>query len=139
MDKKVAIGIAAAGAAGLAAGAAVALAVKKNLNKVFGEMQNDVSEQIFTSPDGNNSVRVLFGASKTAKKMALVSITAKNEEKDCIMLALARRGDNLLDGEWIDNNNFQLLIGSCSKKQICDVSFEGEEIVMNYYLKRVTL
>ncbi len=139
MDKKVAIGIAAASAAGLATGAAIALAVKKNFNKIFGEMQDDVSEQIFTSPDGNNSVRVLFGASKTAKKMALVSVTAKSEEDDCILLALARKSDNLLAGEWIDNDHFQLLIGSCSKKQCCDVSFEGGKIVMNYYLKRITL
>ena len=137
MNKKVAIGIAAESAAGLAAGAAITLAVKKNFDKVFGEMQDDVSEQIFTSPDGNNSVRVLFGASKTAKKMALVSVTAKSEEDECILLALARRGDNLLNGEWIDNNTFQLLIGSCASKQCCDVSF-GEQITINYNLRRIT-
>ena len=137
MDKKVAVGIGvAAGAAGIATGAAIALAVKKNFGKLFGEMQDDATEQIFTSPDGKNSVRVLFGASKTAKKMALVSITAKSETDDCILLSLARRGDNLLEGEWIDDNHFQLLIGSCSKKQICDVVF-GEKITINYYLKRI--
>ena len=136
MDKKVAIGIA-AGVAGLATGAAITLAIKRNFDKLFGEMQDDVSEEIFTSPDGNNSVRVLFGASKTAKKMALVSITAKNEEKDCVMLALARRGDNLLSGEWIDNDHFELLLGSCSKKQCCEVVFD-DTITMNYYLTRIT-
>ena len=136
MDKKVAIGIA-AGVAGLATGAAITLAIKRNFDKLFGEMQDDVSEEIFTSPDGNNSIRVLFGASKTAKKMALVSITAKNEEKDCVMLALARRGDNLLSGEWIDNDHFELLLGSSSKKQFCEVTFDND-ITMNYYLKRIT-
>lgn len=136
MDKKVAIGIA-AGVAGLATGAAITLAIKRNFDKLFGEMQDDVSEEIFTSPDGNNSVRVLFGASKTAKKMALVSITAKNEEKDCVMLALARRGDNLLSGEWIDNDHFELLLGSSSKKQCCEVAFDND-ITMNYYLTRIT-
>lgn len=136
MDKKVAIGIA-AGVAGLATGAAVTLAIKRNFDKLFGEMQDDVSEEIFTSPDGNNSVRVLFGASKTAKKMALVSITAKNEEKDCVMLALARRGDNLLSGEWIDNDHFELLLGSSSKKQCYEVAFDND-ITMNYYLTRIT-
>lgn len=136
MDKKVAIGIA-AGVAGLATGAAITLAIKRNFDKLFGEMQDDVSEEIFTSPDGNNSVRVLFGASKTAKKMALVSITAKNEEKDCVMLALARRGDNLLSGEWIDNDHFELLLGSSSKKQCCEVTFDND-ITMNYYLTRIT-
>ena len=136
MNKKVAIGIA-AGVAGLATGAAITLAIKRNFDKLFGEMQDDVSEEIFTSPDGNNSVRVLFGASKTAKKMALVSITARNEEKDCMMLALARRGDNLLSGEWIDNDHFELLLGSSSKKQCCEVTFDND-ITMNYYLKRIT-
>ena len=100
-------------------------------------MQDDATEQIFTSPDGKNSVRVLFGASKTAKKMALVSVTAKTEDSDCILLALARRGDNLLAGEWTDDNHFQLLIGSCSKKQCCEVAFDND-ITMNYYLKRIT-
>ena len=136
MNKKVAIGIA-AGVAGLATRAAITLAIKRNFDKLFGEMQDDVSEEIFTSPDGNNSVRVLFGASKTAKKMALVSITAKNEEKDCVMLALARKGDNLLSGEWIDNDHFELLLGSCSKKQCCEIAFDND-ITMNYYLKRIT-
>ena len=136
MNKKVAIGIA-AGVAGLATGAGVALAIKKNFDRIFGEMQNDVSEQVFTSPDGNNSVRVLFGASKTAKRMALVSITAKTQDKDCLMLALARKGDNLITGEWIDNDNFNLWIGSTSKKQCCDISFAGDDIVMNYYLRRI--
>ena len=136
MDKKVVIGIA-AGVAGLATGAAITLAIKRNFDKLFGEMQDDVSEEIFTSPDGNNSIRVLFGASKTAKKMALVSITAKNEEKDCVMLALARRGDNLLSGEWIDNDHFELLLGSSSKKQCCEVTFDND-ITMNYYLTRIT-
>ncbi len=136
MNKKVAIGIA-TGVAGFATGAAITLAIKKKFDKIFGEMQDDVSEEIFTSPDGNNSVRVLFGASKTAKKMALVSITAKNEEEDCTMLALARRGDNLLLGEWIDNDHFELLLGSCSNKQCCDVVFD-DTITMNYYLKRIT-
>ena len=137
MNKKVAIGIA-TGVAGFATGAAITLAIKKKFDKIFGEMQNDVSEEIFTSPDGNNSVRVLFGASKTAKKMALVSITAKNEKEDCTMLALARRGDNLLSGEWIDNDHFELLLGSCSNKQCCDVKFGGEKIQTNYYLRRIT-
>ena len=137
MDKKVIIGVAAASIAGVATGAAVALAIKKGFDKVFGEMQDDVSEQVFTSPDGNNSVKVLFGASKTAKGMALVSVTATSQKDNCTLLALARKSDNLLCGEWSDNNNFQLLIGSCSQKQCCDVSFD-EKITINYNLRRIT-
>ena len=138
MNKKVAIGIAAASVAGLAAGAAITLAIKRNFDKLFGEMQNDVSEQIFTSPDGNNSVKIVYGSSKTAKGMALISVAAKSEKDDCILLALARKSDNLFAGEWSDNNHFQLLIGSCSDKQCCNVSFD-EKITINYYLRRITL
>lgn len=138
MDKKVIIGIAAASVASLAVGAAVALAVKKNFDRIFGEMQNDVSEQIFTSPDGDNTVKVLFGGSKTAKGMALVSVTATSQNNTCTMLALARKSDNLLAGEWADNDHFQLLIGGGSQKQCCDVSFDGDQIVENYYLRRIT-
>ncbi len=138
MDKKVAIGIAAAGVAGLATGAAITLAIKRNFDKLFGEMQNDVSEQIFTSPDGNNSVKIVYGSSKTAKGMALISVAAKSEKDDCILLALARKSDNLFAGEWSDNNHFQLLIGSCSDKQCCNVTFD-EKITINYYLRRITL
>ena len=136
MDKKVIAGVAAASIAGVAAGAAVALAVKKGFDKIFGEMQNDANEQVFTSPDGNNTVKVVFGSSKTAKKMALVSVAAKSENDECILLALARKGDNLLTGEWIDNDNFQLLIGSCASKQCCDVSFGDEKISACYYWKK---
>ena len=140
MDKRIAIGIAAGAAslAGIAIGATVALTVKKNFDKIFGEMQDDVSEQVFTSPDGNNTVKVLFGASQTAKKMALVSVTAKSEKDTCTLLALARKGDNLLSGEWVDNDHLELLIGSCSKKQCCDVDFTGEKLTINYYLRRIT-
>ena len=139
MDKKVAIGIAAgvASLTGIALGATVALAVKKNVGKVFGEMQDDVCEQVFTSPDGNNTVKVSFGASKTVKNMALVGVTSVSENDTNTLLTLVRKGDNLLEGKWSDNNNFQLLIGSCSNKQCCDVNFGGEKIQTSYYLRRV--
>ena len=138
MDKRIAIGIAAgvASLTGIAVGAAVTLAVKKNFGKLFGEMQDDATEQVFTSPNGDNSVKVLYGASKTAKGMALVSVTATSKENTYTLLDLARKGDNLLAGEWVDNDHFQLLIGSCSQKQCCDVSFD-EKITIDYSLKRI--
>ena len=141
MDKKVIIGIATAsvaGIAGIAAGAAVTIAMKKKFSKIFGEMQDDVSEQIFTSPDGNNTAKVLYGASSTAMGMALVSVTATSQNDTCTLLDLARKSDNLLVGQWIDNDHFQLLIGSSSKKQSYDISFDGDKIVANYSLRKIT-
>ena len=139
MDKRIAIGIAAgaAGLAGIAAGAAIVIAVKKNFGKIFGEMQEDACEQVFTSPNGDNTVKVVFGASKTAKGMALVSVTATSQNNTCTMLALARKSDNLLSGEWTDDNNLKLLIGSTNRKQCCDIIF-GKKIVMNYSLQKIT-
>ena len=140
MDRRIVIGITAgvASLAGIAAGAAAVIACKKNFGKVFGEMQDDVSEQVFTSPDGNNTVTVSFGASKTAKGMALVGVTATSQDKTYTLLALARKADNLLTGTWTDNDHFQLLIGSCSNKQCCDVTFGGKKIRARYYLRRIT-
>lgn len=138
MDKRIAIGIAAGAAslAGITMGAAIVLAVKKNFGKIFGEMQDDASEQVFTSPNGDNTVKVVFGASKTAKGMALVSVTATSKEDTYTLLDLARKGNNLLAGEWIDNDHFHLLIGSCSQKQCCDVIFD-EKITIDYSLQRI--
>ena len=140
MDKRIAIGIAAGAAslAGIAMGAAFVLAVKKNFGKVFGEMQDDVSEQVFTSPDGDNTVKVVFGASETAKGMALVSVTATSEVCTNVLLSLARKGDNLIGCEWTDNNNLKLWIGSTNQKQCCDISFGAKKIVMNYSLQKIT-
>ena len=140
MDRRIVLGITAgiASLAGIVAGATIALACKKNFGKLFGEMQDDASEQVFTSPDGNNTVKVAFGASKTAKGMALVCVTATSQENTCTLLALARKADNLLTGTWADNDHFQLLIGSCSNKQCCDVTFGGKKILAKYYLRRIT-
>ena len=99
-------------------------------------MQDDASEQVFTSPNGDNTVKVVFGASKTAKGMALVSVTATSKEDTYTLLDLARKGNNLLAGEWIDNDHFQLLIGSCIQKQCCDVIFD-EKITIDYSLRRI--
>ena len=138
MDKKVIIGITAASIAVVATGAAAVLAIKKRFDKVFGEMQDDVDEQIFTSPNGENTVKVLYGASNTAKGMALISITATSKKDSHILLELARKGENLLTGEWVDDDHFKLLIGSCNSKQCYDISFDGEKIATNYSLCKVT-
>ena len=100
MDKKVAVGIAAgvASLTGITLGATVALAVKRRFGRIFGEMQDDACEQVFTSPDGNNTVKVSFGASKTVKNMDLVGVTSVSENDTNTLLTLVRKGDNFLLG-----------------------------------------
>ena len=139
MDKKIVIGIAAgvASLAGIAMGATLVLVAKKKIGKIFEEMQDDVSEKSFTSPDGNNSVKISFGASKIAQGTALVSVIAQSSKATCTFLPLARKCENFLDGEWIDNDQFQLLIGCGRKKQCYNISFDGDKIVANYSLRRI--
>lgn len=127
--------------AGFVAGAAAAVAGALTVDKVAKEIKSNVSEKTFISPDGDNSVTVSFGSSKTARELACVKIIAESEGKDdsCKLIAFAKKKEEFLSGEWTDNDHFQLLIGTGKRKQCCDISFEGDQIVANYYLMKITL
>ena len=118
--------------AGVAAGTAVALTTKK----VVKEIKNDLCDATFVSPDGDNTVVLTFGASKTARGLTFIKANAMSSHKDdcCKLIAFANNKGDFLDGEWTDNDHFKLLIGSGKRKQCYDVSFEGEQIVAVYYL-----
>ena len=122
--------------AGFVVGAATAVAGAVAVDKVTKEIKSDVSEQIFTSPEGNNTVTVSFGSSKTAGELACIKIIAASESKEdfCKLIAFAKKKADFLSGEWSDNDHFRLLIGTGKRKQCCDISFENDEIVANYYL-----
>ena len=139
MDKKVAIGIT-AGVAGVTAGAIVAVAVKTIVDIVSHEMKNDKRECTFISPDGNNTVKLAYGTSQSANGLTKVQITATTEgkEKARKFVAYTRKSPNMLASEWIDNDHFKLLIGSCNHKQCCDVTFGEKRITSAYYLCKVT-
>jgi hypothetical protein len=124
--------------AGLAAGAAVAVVGKKAVTKISEEIKADVNEQNFVSPEGNHFVAVSFGVSETAKGLAVVKVkaTAADKDDDCKLTALARQGAEFINGEWLDNDHFALTIGAGKRKQCCDVDFDGDEIVAQYYLMK---
>lgn len=138
MNKKLIFGIT-AGVLGVAAGVAVGVAIKKTVNKIAGEMENDTSEHTFTSPNGNNTVAIECGSSESAKGLTRVRVTATSEgkEDDCTLVAFAKKSSTFLEGEWIDNDHFQLLIGSSKRKQCCDVTFVEGKITATYYLCKV--
>ena len=121
--------------AGLAAGAAVAVAGRKAVTKISEEIKADVNGQEFVSPAGDRFVTVTFGVSETAKGLAVVKIKASAADKDddCRLTALARQGGEFISGEWLDNDHFALTIGCGKRKQCCDVDFDGDEIVAQYY------
>ena len=117
---------------GVAAGTALALTTKKVVN----EIKSDLEDATFVSPEGNNTVTLLFGSSKTARGLTFIKVTATSEGKDdcCKLIAFAKRKGELISGEWIDNDHYKLLIGSGKRKQCCDVSFDGEQMRAMYYL-----
>jgi hypothetical protein len=132
MKNKTIFGIIAGVTASVMAGTAVALTTKK----IVREIKRDMCDATFVSPDGDNAVELNFGASKTARGLTFIKVNATSENKDdcCKLIVFAKKKDELMDGEWIDNNHFKLLIGSGKRKQCCDVSFDGEQINALYYL-----
>ena len=132
MKNKTVFGIIAGVTASVMAGTAVALTTKK----IVREIKRDMCDATFVSPDGDNAVELNFGASKTARGLTFIKVNATSENKDdcCKLIVFAKKKDELMDGEWIDNNHFKLLIGNGKRKQCCDVSFDGEQINALYYL-----
>ena len=132
MKNKTIFGIIAGVTASVMVGTAVALTTKK----IVREIKRDMCDATFVSPDGDNAVELNFGASKTARGLTFIKVNATSENKDdcCKLIVFAKKKDELMDGEWIDNNHFKLLIGSGKRKQCCDVSFDGEQINALYYL-----
>ena len=127
--------------AGFVTGTAAAVAGTIAVRKVAGEIKDDMGQQIFPSPEGNNLVTLTRGTSETAKGLTLVKLTATSEDKEdeCRLKVLTKKGTRFLSGEWLDNDHFQLLIGNGKHKQCCDVSFDGDEIKAHYYLLKVKL
>ena len=132
MKKKSTFGI----VLGFVAGAATVVAGALAVDKVTKEIKSNVSEQSFLSPDGNNSVTVSIGTSKTAKDLACVKVIAESNDDSCKLIAFAKKKADFLSGEWTDNDHFQLLLGTGKRKQCCDISFEESNIVAKYYLMK---
>ena len=134
MKKNVALGV----IAGFLAGAAATVAGAIAADKVAKEIKRDIGERDFVSPDGDRVVTLSYGSSKTAKGLTYIRVKAMTvpEEDACTLVAFAKKSEGMLSGEWIDNDHFQLLIGSGKLKQCCDVSFDADEITANYYLTK---
>lgn len=131
MKKRLVIGAIVGLAAGAAAAATAFLATR-----VAGEIKNEMGEQIFTSPDGNNCVTVSCGTSDTARGLTYIRVvgsTASGED-ECRLALFTRKLPWILDTEWTDNDHFKLLVGNGKRRQCCDVSFDGDRISAVYRL-----
>ena len=127
MKKRVLFGL----ALGIAAASAVAVAV----NKISSEMKNEIDEEEFDSPFGNNWVKVSFGSSKTAKGLACIKVQAETDSNEdvCKLVMLAEK-DAAISYEWEDNEHFKLYVGNGKLKQCCDVVFDIDKITAKYYM-----
>lgn len=106
--------------------------------KATRELGDDACECNFTSSDGDNFVTVSYGSSKNVKGLAVIKVKAskKSKEDECKLTIIAKKNSELLSGEWIDDENFRLLVGNGVRKQCCDVTFDGEEICARYYIQK---
>ena len=121
---------------GVAAGAAAAILGKAAVDKVKKEIQSEMGEQCFVSPEGDNMVTVSYGSSKTARGLTYLRVTATAESADdsCKLILFTRKMPESFDTQWEDNDHFKLLVGNGKRKQCCDISFDGDSLIARYYL-----
>lgn len=137
MKKQTVIGLVVGITLGTAATVAGVLAVRK----IVKEIKNDLQEESFISPEGNNVVTVTYGSSNFARGLTFVKVTGISEEgkDDCKLIAFTRKNYEMFSGEWADNDHFNLVIGKGKVKQHFDVTFEGDKINAVYYLHKIKM
>lgn len=123
---------------GIAAGVAAAVAGAFATKKVVKEIKDDLNDFSFVSPDGKNTVTLTYGSSDFAKGLTYVQVKAfvDNSDLECKMIVISIKGTEVFNGEWADNDNFKLFVGSGKRRQCCDVDFGGDEINMYYYVEK---
>ncbi len=134
MKKRTVFGL----AAGIIAGTTAVLALKSAVDKISEEIKNDLTEEEFDSPLGNNWIKISLSSSETAKGLTCIKIQAETDSnEDACKLVIFTKKDAALSYEWEDNEHFRLLAGNGKYKQCCDVSFAIEEITARYYLTKI--
>lgn len=134
MKKQTVIGLVIGVTLGTAATVAGVLAVRK----IVKEIKNDLEEESFVSPEGNNLVTVTYGSSSFARGLTFIKVKGISDEgkDDCKLIAFARKNAEIFSGEWADNDHFNLVIGKGKLKQCFDVTFDGAKINAVYYLNK---
>ena len=132
MKKQTVVGIIIGAALGTAATVAGILVVRK----IVKEIKSDLNECIFMSPYGDNVVTVTHGSSKFAKGLTFVKIKAENEKDTCNLNFLTGKSADSISFNWEDDDHIEICIGENAVKQVCYVSFEGEEIQMTLCAKK---
>ncbi|MGM9644538.1 MAG: hypothetical protein ACI3X1_05565 [Eubacteriales bacterium] len=121
---------------GITTGALAAASACLATIKIVQEIKKDNQETTMVSPNDKNFVTVRCGSSHFANGLTLIHVKAENENDNCELSFLAGKSANSISFNWEDDDHFSLYIGDGKTKKCCDVSFEGEEINMEYYLKK---
>jgi hypothetical protein len=121
---------------GIAAGVAAAAAGCVAAMKVANEIKNDFQETAIISPEGNNCVTITCGSSSSARGLTFIKLCAENESDHCDFSFLAGKRASKISFNWKDNDNICFTLGDGAVKKVCDVCFEGGEIVMKLYFRR---
>ena len=126
---------------GITLGTAATIAGIIAVRKIVKEIKNDLEEESFISPNGDNLVTLTYGSSDFARGLTFIKVRGMSEggKDDCKLIAFAKRNSKLFSAEWADNAHFNLVIGNGKVKQHCDVSFEGRKINALYYLHKINV
>lgn len=137
MKKQTVIGL----IVGVTLGTAATIAGIITVRKIVKEIKNDLVEESFISPNGDNLVTLTYGSSDFARGLTFIKVRGMSEggKDDCKLIAFAKRKSKLFSAEWADNEHFNLVIGNGKVKQHCDVSFEGRKINALYYLHKINV
>ena len=115
---------------GIAAGAAAVAAGYFATAKIVDEINNDSQATTLVSPNEKNTATITCGSSRTAKGLTFVKIKAENEVDECNLNFLAGKNADSISFNGEDEDHLEICIGESAKKQVCNISYEGDEIVM---------
>ncbi len=121
---------------GITAGALAAAASCVAAFKVIKEIKNDNQETTMVSPNEKNFVTVRCGSSHFAKGLTLINVKAENENDTCELSFFAGKSADKISFIWKDDDNFEFYLGEGKAKKCCEISFDGEEIEIKYYIKK---
>ena len=120
---------------GIGAGVAAATAAFFAASKVAKEINEDSQSTTIVSPDEKNLVTITCGSSPFAKGLTLIKVKAEKEGDDCNLNFLTGKSCNI-SFEWKTNDHIELLVSSGKNVKVCNVNFEGDDIVMVLSLKK---
>lgn len=119
---------------GLGAGIAALATAAVLSGKISKEIKDDLIEEEFDSPFGNNWIKISMGSSESAKGLMYIKVQAEcDSNEDVCKLVIFAEKDAAISMVWEDNEHFLLLVGSGKRKQCCDVVFDIKNITMKYY------